>query len=74
MCFGAAIPVSCGSIYKGFAQCLLTLGDSLVETEKDPNTQDIDAICRCVYVYLYVFACRSHWLSAALSLATFCLS
>uniref|UniRef100_A0A3Q3XEZ2 Uncharacterized protein n=1 Tax=Mola mola TaxID=94237 RepID=A0A3Q3XEZ2_MOLML len=42
----AAIPVSCGSIYKSFAQCLLTLGDSLVETDKDQNTKDIDAICR----------------------------
>ncbi|XP_049457421.1 neuritin-like protein [Epinephelus fuscoguttatus] len=46
MCFGAAIPVSCGSIYKSFAQCLVTLGDSLVETQKDQSTQDIDAICR----------------------------
>ncbi|KAM3626134.1 uncharacterized protein V6R79_023256 [Siganus canaliculatus] len=46
VCFGAAIPVSCGSIYKSFAQCLLALGDSLVETQKDQNTQDIDAICR----------------------------
>lgn len=46
-CFGAAVPVSCGSIYKSFAQCLVTLGDSLVETEKDQNAQDIDAICRC---------------------------
>ncbi|XP_054473106.1 neuritin 1-like b [Anoplopoma fimbria] len=46
VCFGAAIPISCGSIYKSFAQCLLTLGDSLVDTQKDQNTQDIDAICR----------------------------
>ncbi|XP_026176124.1 neuritin 1-like b [Mastacembelus armatus] len=46
VCFGAAIPVSCGSIYKSFAQCLVTLGDSLVETTKDQDTQDIDAICR----------------------------
>ncbi|XP_029354835.1 neuritin 1-like b [Echeneis naucrates] len=44
--FGAAAPVSCGSIYKSFAQCLLTLGDSLVETQRDQSTQDIDAICR----------------------------
>ncbi|XP_029000363.1 neuritin 1-like b [Betta splendens] len=44
--FGAAIPVSCGSIYKSFAQCLVTLGDSLEETQKDQTTQDIDAICR----------------------------
>ncbi|XP_060901885.1 neuritin 1-like b [Labrus mixtus] len=46
VCFGAVIPVSCGSIYKSFAQCLLSLGDSLVETQKDQSTQDIDAICR----------------------------
>ncbi|RVE74578.1 hypothetical protein OJAV_G00023410 [Oryzias javanicus] len=46
LCFGAAIPVACGSIYRGFAQCLLTLGDSLVETQKDQSTQDIDSICR----------------------------
>lgn len=43
---GAAIPTSCGSIYKSFAQCLLTLGDSLVDNQSDQNTQDIDAICR----------------------------
>lgn len=49
MCFGAAIPVACGSIYKSFAQCLLALGDSLVETQKDQDTQDIDSICRCVF-------------------------
>ncbi|XP_077420893.1 neuritin 1-like b isoform X2 [Vanacampus margaritifer] len=46
VCNGAAIAVSCGSIYKSFAQCLLTLGDSLVETQKDQDTQDIDSICR----------------------------
>nr|XP_057945022.1 neuritin 1-like b [Doryrhamphus excisus]XP_057945023.1 neuritin 1-like b [Doryrhamphus excisus] len=46
VCNGAAISISCGSIYKSFAQCLLTLGDSLVETQKDQDTQDIDAICR----------------------------
>ncbi|XP_042267883.1 neuritin 1-like b [Thunnus maccoyii] len=46
LCLGAAIPVSCDSIYKSFAQCLLTLGDSLVETQKDQSTQDIDGICR----------------------------
>lgn len=54
LCFGAAIPVSCGSIYKSFAQCLVTLGDSLGQTEKDPNTQDIDAICRCVSLFSVV--------------------
>uniref|UniRef100_A0A8C6UF09 Neuritin 1-like b n=1 Tax=Neogobius melanostomus TaxID=47308 RepID=A0A8C6UF09_9GOBI len=46
ICLGAAIPLSCGSIYKSFAQCLLRLGDSLVENQPDQNTQDIDAICR----------------------------
>ncbi|KAL6113154.1 nrn1l [Pungitius sinensis] len=46
VCLGAAIPNSCGSIYKSFAQCLLTLGDSLVDTQKDQSTQDIDSICR----------------------------
>ncbi|CAJ1049151.1 neuritin 1-like b [Xyrichtys novacula] len=46
VCFGAAISVSCGSIYKSFAQCLVTLGDSLVETQKDQSTQDIAAVCR----------------------------
>ncbi|CAL8243233.1 unnamed protein product [Lota lota] len=42
MCWVAALPVSCGSIYKSFAECLVTLGDSL----GDSSTQDIDAICR----------------------------
>ncbi|XP_061820127.1 neuritin 1-like b [Nerophis lumbriciformis] len=46
ICNGAAISISCGSIYKSFAQCLLTLGDSLVDTQKDQDMQDIDAICR----------------------------
>ncbi|XP_012736420.2 neuritin 1-like b [Fundulus heteroclitus] len=46
VCLGAAIPAACGTIYKSFAQCLLSLGDSLVETQKDQNTQDIDSICR----------------------------
>ncbi|KAM3877302.1 neuritin 1-like b [Diretmus argenteus] len=45
VCLGAAIPVSCGSIYKSFAQCLLKLGDSLAELQIDQSTQDIDAIC-----------------------------
>ncbi|XP_037548791.1 neuritin 1-like b [Nematolebias whitei] len=46
VCFGAAIPIACSSIYKSFAQCLLTLGDSLVETQKEQDTQDIDSVCR----------------------------
>ncbi|XP_076848075.1 neuritin 1-like a [Brachyhypopomus gauderio] len=37
----------CGSIYKGFAQCLLALGDSLsVSSQKEEDTQEIDSICR----------------------------
>ncbi|XP_061566636.1 neuritin 1-like b [Cololabis saira] len=46
VCLGASIPVACGSIYRSFAQCLLTLGDSLVDTQKDQSMQDIDSICR----------------------------
>ncbi|XP_057710455.1 neuritin 1-like b [Corythoichthys intestinalis] len=46
VCNGAAIAVSCGSIYKSFAQCLLTLGDSLVDMQKDQGVQDISTICR----------------------------
>jgi len=61
VCFGAALPVACGSIYKSFAQCLLTLGDSLVETQKDQNTQDIDSVCR------YVRHCGNHVLRLGLS-------
>ncbi|XP_067091680.1 neuritin 1-like a [Osmerus mordax] len=37
----------CGSIYKGFAQCLMTLGDSLSEsTHKDHDAHEIHSICR----------------------------
>ncbi|XP_077568526.1 neuritin 1-like b [Stigmatopora nigra] len=46
VCHGAAIAVSCGSIYKSFAQCLLTLGDSLVDIQKDQDGQDISTVCR----------------------------
>ncbi|KAL6479133.1 hypothetical protein MHYP_G00125660 [Metynnis hypsauchen] len=43
----AAAARRCGSIYKGFAQCLLALGDSLsVSSQKDDDTQEIDSICR----------------------------
>lgn len=74
VCFGAAIPVACGSIYKSFAQCLLTLGDSLVDTQKDQSTQDIDAICRCVLHLVCVInvkgsVCRN-WLHLAMKLQT----
>ncbi|XP_023673050.1 neuritin-like protein isoform X1 [Paramormyrops kingsleyae] len=37
----------CGSIYKGFAQCLLALGDSMADSvQKDEGTQEIDTVCR----------------------------
>ncbi|KAJ3592865.1 hypothetical protein NHX12_005203 [Muraenolepis orangiensis] len=46
MCLAATLPIPCGSIYKGFAECLVTLGDSLGDTQKDQSTEDIDAVCR----------------------------
>ncbi|XP_058607719.1 neuritin 1-like a [Onychostoma macrolepis] len=43
----AAATKKCSSIYKGFAQCLLALGDSLsVSSQKDEDTQEIDSICK----------------------------
>lgn len=39
----------CHSIYKGFAQCLMTLGDSLTDsTHKDEDMHEIHSICRSV--------------------------
>ncbi|XP_036441640.1 neuritin 1-like a [Colossoma macropomum] len=44
---GSAAARRCGSIYKGFAECLVALGDSLsVSSQKDDDTQEIDSICR----------------------------
>ncbi|XP_075327328.1 neuritin 1-like a [Odontesthes bonariensis] len=43
----AASPRRCHSIYKGFAQCLMALGDSLTDTaRKDEDTHEIHSICR----------------------------
>ncbi|KAA0714946.1 Neuritin-like protein [Triplophysa tibetana] len=43
----AAATRKCSSIYKGFAQCLLALGDSLtVSAQIDGDTQEIDSICK----------------------------
>ncbi|KAM9754515.1 neuritin 1-like a [Menidia menidia] len=43
----AASPRRCHSIYKGFAQCLMALGDSLTDTaQKDEDTHEIHSICR----------------------------
>ncbi|XP_060893131.1 neuritin 1-like a [Labrus mixtus] len=37
----------CHSIYKGFAQCLMSLGDSLTDNaRKDEDTHEIHSICR----------------------------
>ncbi|XP_034061832.1 neuritin 1-like a [Gymnodraco acuticeps] len=37
----------CHSIYKGFAQCLMALGDSLTDNaSKDEDTHEIHSICR----------------------------
>ncbi|KAL4657059.1 neuritin-like protein-like [Arapaima gigas] len=42
-----ATPGRCGSIYRGFAQCLLALGDSMSQTvQRGENTQEIDTVCR----------------------------
>ncbi|KAJ8247389.1 hypothetical protein GJAV_G00245820 [Gymnothorax javanicus] len=43
----AASTRKCGSIYRGFAQCLLELGDSMSSSlQKEENSQEIDSICR----------------------------
>ncbi|XP_062860679.1 neuritin 1-like a [Trichomycterus rosablanca] len=43
----AAATRRCSSIYKGFAQCLLALGDSLsVTSQKEEDTQELESICR----------------------------
>ncbi|XP_028824737.1 neuritin-like protein [Denticeps clupeoides] len=39
----AAVTPPCGSVYKGFAQCLLLLGDKL---SSNTQTQDIRSVCR----------------------------
>ncbi|KAM6946367.1 neuritin 1-like a [Aplochiton taeniatus] len=43
----AASTRRCSSIYKGFAQCLMALGDSLTDSpHKDEDTHQIHSICR----------------------------
>uniref|UniRef100_A0A3Q4BVM9 Uncharacterized protein n=1 Tax=Mola mola TaxID=94237 RepID=A0A3Q4BVM9_MOLML len=43
----AAAVTRCHSIYKGFAQCLMALGDSLTDSaRKDEDTHEIHSICR----------------------------
>ncbi|XP_046712957.1 neuritin 1-like b isoform X2 [Silurus meridionalis] len=41
---GSVVPPSCVFVYRGFAQCLVTLGDE-VNSQND-NDPDIDSICR----------------------------
>ncbi|XP_036441854.1 neuritin 1-like b [Colossoma macropomum] len=41
---GAAVTPLCSSVYRGFAECLVTLGDS-VSSQTD-NIQDINSICK----------------------------
>lgn len=44
----------CNSIYKGFAQCLMALGDSLTDSaRKDEDTHEIHSICRSVSMNTY---------------------
>ncbi|XP_034033157.1 neuritin 1-like a [Thalassophryne amazonica] len=43
----ASSPRRCHFIYKGFAQCLMALGDSLTDSaRKDEDTHEIHSICR----------------------------
>lgn len=45
----------CHSIYKGFAQCLMALGDSLTDSgRKDEDTHEIHSICRSVCSHKHV--------------------
>ena len=45
----------CHSIYKGFAQCLMALGDSLTDNaRKDEDTNEIHSICRSVTTYKHI--------------------
>ncbi|XP_026068535.1 neuritin-like protein [Carassius auratus] len=40
----AAVTPPCSSVYRGFAECLVTLGDSV--SSKADNPQDINSICK----------------------------
>lgn len=45
----------CHSIYKGFAQCLMALGDSLTDNaRRDEDTNEIHSICRSVCAYKHM--------------------
>ncbi|KAK2869576.1 hypothetical protein Q7C36_001447 [Tachysurus vachellii] len=41
---GSVVPPSCVSVYRGFAQCLVTLGDDV--NRQIDNNPNIDSICR----------------------------
>ncbi|XP_056123332.1 neuritin 1-like b [Rhinichthys klamathensis goyatoka] len=40
----AAVTPSCSAVYRGFADCLVTLGDSV--SSMNDNPQDINSICK----------------------------
>lgn len=66
----AASPRRCHTIYKGFAHCLMTLGDSLTNSaQKDEDGHEIHSICRWPSD-----AAVNRWLSNAESALCHCLS
>lgn len=57
----AAATRRCHSIYKGFAQCLMALGDSLTDSaRKDEDTHEIFSICRSVCGHRHVVPHYTH--------------
>ncbi|XP_052001117.1 neuritin-like protein [Xyrauchen texanus] len=40
----AAVTPPCSVVYRGFAECLVTLGDNV--SSKTDNTQDVNSICK----------------------------
>lgn len=63
----AASARRCHSIYKGFAQCLMALGDSLTDSaRKDEDTHEIHSICRwinCTHAQSQIYhSCSWLWL------------
>lgn len=67
MCFPVLSPCPaaatrrCHSIYKGFAQCLMALGDSLTDSaRKDEDTHEIYSICRSACGHTHVVPHYTH--------------
>lgn len=76
----AASPRRCHTIYKGFAQCLMALGDSLTSSaHKDEDAHEIHSICRSVSGSAHRKQLRSQTANSMLSqlrfpvLSFFCL-